>query len=307
MVLLLNDEDVLRQLTPTEAIAVMEGVFRARAAEQVYSQPRWEQPFSEGSLVFTVGAVPEGVGFRAYLNGHFAYNDQLTAVWDRRDGALIGVVVGAQLGNLRTGAIGGVALKYLAPPQTTVLGLVGTGRQAFYQLRTAALVCPHLREVRVYSRTPAHVEGFCADLRTLLGGVSMVPVPSAEAAVRGAQTVISATNSTTPVIYGEWLAPGAHVTTVGPKGHTLRETDPAVIQRAELIVTDSPEQVRAYSYGSLMDGVPKALHDLAQVVIGKIQRPPQGISLFISTGLAGTEVALAARLLEKARKKRWET
>src|SRR5688572_3874695 len=112
--IILTDEDVNKYLTPTEAVAIMENVFRARGSDRYAGTPRWEMPFGEGRLVFTVGAVPEGAGFRAYVRGNVTYDDQLVAVWDRSSGRLRGLIVGEVLGVLRTGAIGGVGVKYLA-------------------------------------------------------------------------------------------------------------------------------------------------------------------------------------------------
>lgn len=293
---LLSDEQVHRLITPTEAVAVMENVFRARAAGQTAGSPRWSQNFPQGSLTFTVGAVPEGVGFRAYVRGSFEHDDQLVAVWQRETGQLRGVVVGEAIGVLRTGAIGGVAAKYLAPGR--ILALIGTGRQAFSQLRAIATVRP-LSEVRVYSRTPDHRQAFCEDVRQIMPLLNIYPAESAEAAVRGAQIIICATTSKTPVLRGEWLSPDAHVSTLGPKGTTQREVDTEVVRLANFVVTDSPEQAYAFPDGLIIDGTDKALHELSAVVTGQVKRPDRGISLFISTGLAGTEVALAARLMDK--------
>jgi ornithine cyclodeaminase len=110
MTILLQDEDVQQLVSYAEAIAVMEKVFLARAKGETESPPRWELPFAEGRLTFTVGAVPDAVGFRTYVRGNYDYDEQLVAVWDRASGALKGLIVGSAIGVLLTGAIGGVAV-----------------------------------------------------------------------------------------------------------------------------------------------------------------------------------------------------
>ncbi|MBE0691083.1 MAG: ornithine cyclodeaminase family protein, partial [Anaerolineae bacterium] len=160
MPLLLNDDDLHQHMSPAEAVEVMESVFRARADGQTAGAARWELPFPEGRMTFTPGAVPEGVGFRVYVRGQFAHDDQVVVVWDRTSGALKGFVVGNALGALRTGAIGGVAIKHMTPPDATILALIGTGHQAWTQLQAIVAVRP-LDEVRVYSRTADNRAAFC--------------------------------------------------------------------------------------------------------------------------------------------------
>ncbi|MBZ0309908.1 MAG: ornithine cyclodeaminase family protein [Anaerolineae bacterium] len=299
MPLILTDEQVNKYLTPTESIAVMEQVFLARANGRYAGTPRWDLPFENGTMRFTVGGANGVVGFRVYLRGRqMTHDDQLNAVWDQHTGQLKVMVVGEALGVLRTGAIGGVAVKHLAPPNAEVLAIIGTGRQAYSQLRAISSLFP-LKEIRVFSRTPAHRESFCADVGELMPHLKIFPVENAELAVRGADIVVGATTSREPVIRGAWLKEGAHVTTLGPKGTTVREIDEEVVRRAGFIVTDSPEQERSSETGSVLDGTNFPLHDLAEVVSGKIQRPAGKISLFLSVGLAGTEVALASRLMDK--------
>jgi len=296
MPLLLNNDDLRQHVSPAEAVEVMESVFRARADGQTAGAARWELPFPEGRMTFTPGAVPGGVGFRVYLRGSFDHDDQVVVVWDRDSGALKGIVVGGAVGALRTGAIGGVAIKHMTPPSATTLALIGAGRQAWTQLE-AIMAVRALDEVRVYSRQPGHREDFCARAIAAWPDLNIAPVDSVEAAVDNASLIVSATTTREPILHGAWLMPGAHVSTLGTKGRNFREVDDDLVARASWIVTDSPEQTRNYAEGTILDGTGKTLLELADVVAGKSAHPAgDGLSLFISSGLAGTEVALAARL-----------
>jgi alanine dehydrogenase len=296
MPLLLSDNDVMK-LNYADAIQVMESFFLARANGQTAGLPRWELPYSEGRLTFTVGASSDAVGFRVYARGNYQHDDQLVAVWDSHTGALKGIIVGPMLGVMRTGAIGGLAIKYLTPPTASILAIIGTGRQALSQIRAIATI-RSLSEVRVFSRTPESRIGFCDEAKRLIPNLAIYPAASAEEAVRGAEIVIAATTSKNPVMNLEWLAPNAHVSTLGTKGRNFREVDEALVNRAAFIISDTPEQTRNYPEGSILDSTTQSLFDLSDLVAGNIQRP-EGISLFISSGLAGTEVALAAHLISK--------
>jgi ornithine cyclodeaminase/alanine dehydrogenase-like protein (mu-crystallin family) len=282
----------------------METVFSARAAQAVVAPPRWTLDAGKSALVFTTGAINTiGVtGFRVYSTpaGRSTEPTQLTVVFDTATGAVRGVVLGSRLGQLRTGAIGGVAAKCLSNKDAAIIGVIGSGPQARAQVRAIATV-RRLRAMRVFSPTQAHRNQFAVEMgRTL--NIPAAPVASAEAAVRDAHIVILATNSATPVLDGQYLAPGAHVHSLGAKRKDRREVDDTTLSRAALIATDAPEQLAADGDKALLYGTRYASHvvDLAQVVIGSVRRPDRdAITLFLSAGLAGTEVALAARLLTR--------
>jgi ornithine cyclodeaminase len=301
--IVLTNDDVIRMITPTEAVAVMEDAFRARARGSTVGEPRWHLPFGKNTMTFTVGGVHDSVGFRTYLRGNLQRDDQLVAVWHRRSGRLRGIILGELLGDMRTGAIGAAAVKHLARANSTSLAMIGTGRQAYTQLRAILTTPLPIDEVRVFSRDAENRKAFSDDFKEILPNLDIFPVESAEMAIRNADIVIGATNSETPVIRGEWLKAGAHVTTVGPKFAKERETDEVVVERADLIVTDSPEQARAFPNGFVANNTSKLVHDLADVVSGRTKRPSDDtITFFVSTGLAGTEVALASHLLDKIEK-----
>ena len=80
-----------------------------------------------------------------------------------------------------------------------------------------------------------------------LGAELALPVHaalSAAEAVAGADIVVTATNSSTPVVMSEWLAPGTHVNAMGANASTRRELDPQIVRRAALLVTDDVAQAK---------------------------------------------------------------
>lgn len=296
MIRVLTDADVHAFPIPA-ALAAVRAALRAHADGTLTSPPR----LHAADLTFTAGALSAGdgegvLGFRAYHTLDTPQDDQLVAVWDTRTGRLTGVVVGSALGPLRTACLGAIAADCLAGPEAHVLGLIGSGVQA----RAHALAVAQVRSltrVQVYSREPARREALAQDLRGQ--GLPARAVDNAEEVARTSDLLTLATNSSTPVIESDWIQPGTHVTTLGPKERERHEFPADLAQRAALIVTDSPAQLSAYPGGHLLAGASvTALSTLLQT--REVLRDPDDVTLFLSVGLAGTEVVLARALLNPA-------
>jgi ornithine cyclodeaminase/alanine dehydrogenase-like protein (mu-crystallin family) len=207
---------------------------------------------------------------------------------------------------VRTGAASGIATKYLAAPDASVLGVIGTGSQARTQVEAICLVRP-IRRVQVYGRDPDRRRAFCEEMARTTGA-DVVPVESGEAAVRGAQVVTTMTNAAEPVLLGEWLEPGMHVNAAGSNQAIRRELDVMAVQRADRVFADQVETARIES-GDLIAAVEAgalawdAVRGLGEVVAGK--RPgrerPEQITLFESQGLAIEDVATATAMYQRAK------
>jgi ornithine cyclodeaminase/alanine dehydrogenase-like protein (mu-crystallin family) len=309
---ILGDDDLARMIDMASAIDAVESAFRARTAGTFVAPPRHHVEFpGHGDLVFTIGGTVGGnavAGFRVYetFAGVSPQRSQIVAVWDARGGALQGLVLGDRLGELRTGAIGGVAIRHMASPAADTVAVIGSGAQARTQLEAAAAVRP-LRTVRVYSRSSENRLAFATEMAGRLG-LAVTPVLTAREAVEGADIVLCATTSAVPVIDAAWLMPNAHINTVGPKTRTRHELDPAAAERAAVIATDSLEQTRAYRDPFFLDGSPAMARmiDLSELASGRVVARPAAtaMTLFCSVGLAGTEVLVAAAALRRAEERR---
>jgi ornithine cyclodeaminase len=286
--------------------------FEARTAGTLVAPPRHSVAFPGlGDLTFTIGGVTGSTalaGFRVYdtFDSGAAPHTQIVVVWDARDGALQGIILGERLGDLRTGAIGGLAIRHMARTDAATLGLIGTGAQARTQAAAAATV-RRLRAVRVYSRNAENRRAFADEMGRQLD-LDITPVGSAREAVAGMDIVICATNSDTPVMEAGWLAPGAHVNMLGRKTRDRHELGIDVAERAAVIVTDSPAQTRAYGAPFFLEGTPHLARmvDLADLIAGKApgRRSAEATTLFCSTGLAGTEVLVGDALLKEWKRRR---
>ncbi|WP_431934835.1 ornithine cyclodeaminase family protein [Micromonospora sp. RP3T] len=299
MTVLFSDEDVAAVVDAPLTVAAMRDALLASYAGRLIAPPRASASLGGGRMVLTAGHLTgEWYGFRSYDTFGHPESGQLVVLHDARTGAVRAIAVGDELGSRRTGGLGGVAVDALARPDAATLGVVGSGRQAWTQVWATAAVRP-LREVTVHSRSAARREAFAARVRAELG-VPARAVGSAAAAVRDRDLVVLATTSTTPVLAAADLAPGTHVNTVGFKQVDRHEFGTDLLDAADLLVTDSPGQATAYAPPMLAAVEPYAgrLRDLGAVLAGAVpgRTRAEQISVFCSTGLAGTEVFLLDRL-----------
>lgn len=204
---------------------------------------------------------------------------------------------------IRTAAVSAVATDALARPDASRLALIGAGVQARAHLEAIGRVRT-LTDIRVASRGGVHGAELAADARSR--GLP-ARAASAEEAVRGADIVVTVTNSREPVVRGEWLASGAHVNAVGASAGMGRELDTAAVARAVLVVdsreaaeNESADYLEARREGAI--GADHIRAELGEVLIGS--RPgrtdPFEITLFRSQGLAIEDLACAAHLFERA-------
>lgn len=279
---LLTDEQV-RGFPAADAVAVMLRTLRAHGSGQLAAPPRLHADVGADTMTFTVGALPDIYGYRAYdsLGG-----SQVVVVHDRDTGAVRHIAVGNALGPMRTGAIGGAAVAALTPTDSGELGVIGTGIQAYRQIWAISAV-RRLSSVRVFSRDPQRREQFAQRVRDRLG-LPVTATADAEDAVRDAGIVVVATTSTTPVLQTDWLRDDVHVNLLGPKAEGAAEYPADLVAGASLVATDSLAQLR--DYGPAAAELDRAM-ELGRLIVDGTQRPP-GRSVFHSVGLAGTEVAL---------------
>ena len=295
MVTVLTDAEIRARLRPGQAVGWMREAVLAAYEGRLRTPPRVSTDLGDGRLVFTTGALEgEWFGYRSYDSFDTEPGQQVVVLQDWGSGEVRGIAVGNELGPRRVGAIGGVAVDALADPGAETLALIGTGTQAFTQLWAISAV-RRLVGVRVFSRDRDRRIAFARRASEDLE-VPITAVESAREAVEGADLVVLATSSPTPVIDPAWVKDGAFVTTLGPKQQGRAEFGPELIDRADLVVTDSIAQTRAYDPPFILSGTPQheRLISLGAALSGNVTG---GTVLFCSVGLAGTEAYLLAKLV----------
>jgi alanine dehydrogenase len=288
----MDDDDVLEVLDHRRVIELIRSVLGDSAAGRRLTPPRAVVELEEHRLVFTAGGDPDAIGFRAY--GRPGMQEEIIGVWDRVSGELSVVVVGRVLGPVRTGSIGAVAVDAMARPDARSLTIIGSGKQARSQLRAISHV-RDLAEVVVTSPTAANRESFAAWAGEELE-IEVRPTADTQGAVVSADIVVCATTAAGPVLDASWVTPGTHVSTLGQRDRGASEIPLELGDVAAHIATDAPAQLAAFAEGHVLHGTRAwdRVIDLGTVAEGGLTaREPEDITLFLSVGLSGTEVALA--------------
>jgi alanine dehydrogenase len=237
------------------------------------------------------------------------------ALLDPDTGALRALLDGRYITESRTAAVSAVTSRLLARKTASSLAIIGSGVQARSHLEALSRV-HRLRQVTVWSPNQGRREEFVraavkgapydtgtTDTASVGDGLQAVrrvaAVDHAGEAVVGADLIVLATSSPTPVIENNWVKPGAHVMSVGACRPNQREMDPELVQRARLFVdsraaalVESGDVVMGIDEGRFTAG--HILAEIGELVNGASGRhTEQDVTIFKSLGLAVEDVTAA--------------
>ncbi|RME76015.1 MAG: ornithine cyclodeaminase family protein [Chloroflexi bacterium] len=312
---ILSAADVRQALPMSEAIEVMRSAYGQLSANQAETPLRTRLHADKGLVLLMPAFLKESRDLAFKLVSIWEDNPRrglpaivaLVVVLNPDTGQPVALINGEALTAIRTGAGGGLAADLLARPDARVVTVFGAGVQARAQLE-AVLAVRQINEVRVLSRTPSSVEAFVREVSAWPNAPERVLVAgSRHEAVQGADIVITATSSSTPVFDGRYLSPGAHVTAVGSYRPDMQEVDEETVRRAKIVV-DSLKACLAEA-GDLI--IPLERHviskldiygEIGEIVIGKKpgRESADEITLFKSVGVAVQDAAAAAHVLKMA-------
>ena len=274
MALFLKDEDVAQCVTMDAMLEAIESMQRQYGDGQAHNMTRRKIIADSGMLsVMGGGLFHQGLlGVKTYTVVKGAYSFQVS-LYDANTGELLLYTQANRLGQLRTGATTGVAVKYLANPEDVTVGIIGTGGQAPTQLEALSKV-RGIKKIKAYSRTQERREEFARRMTDTMG-VEVSAVTSNEDAVRDCDIVLCIAATMDPVVEADWLKDGSTLIGAGPTTWRAREVDEAVITRAGKLIVDSTEQA-AIEAGDLCSAVDKGIiqwskvHELRHVVSGAV-------------------------------------
>ncbi len=309
MVLLLKHEDVLQSVSMDDAIVAMESGFKEEGEGGALLPQRIN--VKAGAGWFRVGPVvlqnSGWVGFKAMnlAPGHgLRYQVHLYKI---ETGELLSIMDAQFLTTLRTGATSAVATRRLKKTKPCVVALLGSGAEAYAQL-DAMRAAGFVKSARVFSPTEANRQRLAKSFRRL-HGMDIVDVPSAEAAVDGAEIVLAAVKSSNTVLLGRWLKPGMHINSVGTARRDQREIDIETFTRSDVIVVDTKEGVfnEAGDAFAARDSIQADnVSELSSVVVGAAggRTRDDQITLFKSVGTGIQDIALAAVIYRQAKERK---
>ena len=292
-------EDALASLARGEVVHPLRPVLRIPDSPNAYAvMPAYSKALDAiGTKLISVFPGNHGTALDSHQGA--------VVLFDAKNGSLLALMDAVSITAIRTAAVSGVATKLLARRDAATLAILGSGTQARTHL-DAMLAARPFKKVRVWSRNTKHARAFAQDAaRKYVVDVSVSE--SAEVASRGADVICTVTASREPVLFGEWLTPGAHVNAVGASLPTTRELDTAAVGRSRVFV-DRRESALAEAGDLLIPiqerafGEKHIVAEIGELLAGKAtgRRDDQEITLFKSLGLAVEDLACAAHLHEKA-------
>jgi ornithine cyclodeaminase len=306
--LLVLSADEVRQLLHVDlAIASQRRAFAALGAGRAALPARLLVPGDEDAVAFCYAArLSPDSGAISKFGSVNPTNDSrglptvsaLITVLDERTGRPVAIMEGTTVTTIRTAAATALALELLANPDPESLAIIGAGVQAAAHARAVSRVLP-IRLVRIWSRTPDRREALAGVLDGELDG-AVRATDTAEAAVRDADLVVTATTSLTPVIDANWVKPGATVVSIGSFAPDRCEVPGELLSRAGLIVVDEVEAAVEQA-GPIVRGIAtgvvtrSALTALGDVLVGVAPgRTDAGEIVFYNSVGLGVQDAAAA-------------
>ncbi len=329
MPIVITDEDAVRLLSIEEAIEAMRVAFRDLAEGRAANPPRLRYSLMSPDprrryfanihagavLSYGTACVRAGSHFtlvdkeaeRKVFDNPEPVNWSVIILYDLKTGEPLAFMHETHLSGFRVGATTGLAVAQCAREDAEVLGLFGTGNQAFPNARAICAARP-IRRVKVFSPSATHRAAFLA--RMANERVEVIAVDDPREVARGADIVCCATNSKVPVLRGEWLEPGQMVISIANSDvlSVCREVDADTFARASDIIVNDWEAVVANRQVELLDEIERGavsrerVHELGDIVSGRVavRQQRDGILYYKNnTGLAIQFAACGAILHRK--------
>ena len=313
--LLITGSQVKAILSMKETIEVVEEAFKAKSTGNVQMPPklylfyrkydgdlRVMPSYLEGLDLTGVKIVnvhphnPEKFGMPSVM--------AMIVLIDPKNGLPYAIMDGTWITAMRTGAAGGIAVKYLARKDSKTAGCVGSGRQALTQLM-ALKEFLNLERVCVWSHDPQSLATFIEETKYM--GITIKPVNRIEDAVKGMDIVTTTTPVTEPLVKAEWISDGTHINAIGADAPGKEELEPVILKKAKVVIDDWEQ---AFHSGEINVPLSKGIitqsdiyAELGDVVANKKEgrTSSEEITIFDSTGLSIQDISTADLVYRKAK------
>ncbi len=313
-ILFLNQKDIMSTITPRDAFDAVEYAFKMHAQKKVQMPAKIYLDYAayQGDLrAMPAYILPLGASGVKIVNSHANnYKFGLPSVMaifvliDPRTGRPLSLMDATYFTDMRTGAAGAVAAKYLSKKNASVLGLVGAGRQAASQLEAIARV-RKIRLVKVCAKTTKEAQTFAERMKKRTG----IPVqPCGIQDACDVDIISTTTPSRKPVVKDAWIKPGTHINAIGADAPGKQELETRILRRARVFVDDFNQATHS---GEVNVGISTSQiqskdiqGELGDVLTGKKKGriSDKDITVFDSTGLAVQDVSIAFRIYTRALK-----
>jgi alanine dehydrogenase len=316
-ILWLNKNEVESLLDMKDTLKVVEGAFRQHGLKKVQMPPKLYLYFKNhnGDLRTMPGYLEEqDITGVKIVNVHPDNPKKglptvmaLVILNSTKTGAPIAIMDGTHLTDMRTGAAGGVAVKYLARKNSKVVGFVGTGNQAKTQLLAINEVMD-IEEIKATSISEKSTLEFKEEMEKRIG--CEIAVKKSIKEVCNCDILITTTPSRDPIVMNEWIEEGTHINAIGADAPGKEELDPKILKRAKVVVDDISQALHSgevnVPLSKKLITVKDICCELGEVIAGKkkARMKDSDITVFDSTGLAIQDVATADLVYRKALEKK---
>jgi len=296
----ISEADVVSMIGMADAIQAVEAALRAEARGDAENMQKTVLAWPVGTLHALGARLGDVAGTKTWVHTDGGATP-LLILYDSATGSLLTVIEAFALGQLRTGAVSGVATRWMAAESADEMAIVGTGKQAFTQVAAVAAVRP-LRRVRVYSRNEEHRRHFAARVQDELK-IEAEAAPTLVEAVRDVRIITTATRSREPFLTAAMISPGTHINAIGAIVPSGAEIAQDVFEKCNTIVVDSVPQAQKLSR-ELIDfcsarGGWNNVRPLSQQITSP-RRDAEAVTLFKSLGVGIADLALGIEVHRRA-------
>ena len=304
--LVISEQDARALVSVEDAIAVVEKSFAAMARGFARNYPVVRELVGYQDAVYGVktGCDTSAPLLGLKAGGYWPHNlakgltnhQSSTVLFDPETGRASALVSANYLTGVRTGAASAIATKYLSRPDSSVLGIIGTGVQSVYQLRATLAVRP-IRKVYAWDPSPENLVTFGRTVAEL--GLAYAPQTDCQAVAANADILITVTPSQRALVEKSWVRPGTHISAMGADTKGKQELEAALVASAALFVDEAAQAItigecqHAFNAGLITE---QSLRGSIGAVIAGLcegRRSAQEITLFDGTGVALQDLVVA--------------
>jgi ornithine cyclodeaminase len=304
MAVIISEPQTRKLIDMAQAVESLDKMFRDRAAGKVRGVARRRLKGSDKQLNM-MAAWHQDMDLLCLR----AYGGEANTItlYSGRTGAIQAIIDMGYLSSLRTGAATGVAAKYLAPKNSKVLGIIGPGWQATFQVEAVAETCS-IEQVVVYGRTPKRRRDFIKQMSKVVKA-EWKEVDSVDDVETVSDILVVSTNSSTAVATGMSLKDEVLVASIGANSTVKHEVSNHLIRRMDLIVTDDLAAAKADS-GDLVEACQTRIArwedilPLEKIAAEGLSQPRPKRIFFQSNGIADEDLAVGKFVLDQARRKK---
>ncbi len=291
-------------------VSTIEQSFELYGRGQVQMTPNMYLTFGKGDLRCMPVYIPPMLAAGVKNVTVHPANKDLPAVMatitliDPETGFPLAIMDGTHITQMRTGAAGGVAAKYLSRPDSQTAALIGTGTQAASQLEALLVTRPNISKVVLYDIRTDTMDHFARAV-TQQYGLEAACATSVKKAVKSADIVITTTTVHSPIVELDWIKPGTHINAIGADAAGKQELDPAILKHAKVVIDNWAQASHSGEINvAVADGLitQKDIHaDIGEIATAKkpARQNAEEITVFDSTGLAIQDISAATMIYRK--------